>query len=73
MTISGILGMSVILFAFRKGEKWSIPALALAGGIGLIGEIILEIMIFLSRGNIRRNRDTVAPTLYHSDDKSSLW
>jgi hypothetical protein len=48
MTMSGILGIFVILFAFRKGEKWSVPALALAGGIGLIGEIILEIMIFLS-------------------------
>ena len=45
MTMSGILAIFIILFAFRKGEKWSIPALAIAGGIGLIGEIILEIMV----------------------------
>jgi hypothetical protein len=45
MTMSGILSIFIILFAFRTGEKWSIPALAIAGGIGLIGEIILEIMI----------------------------
>lgn len=45
MTMSAILAISIIIFAFREGEKWSIPALALAGGIGLIGEVILEIMI----------------------------
>ncbi|MDA3935694.1 MAG: hypothetical protein PF636_02335 [Actinomycetota bacterium] len=45
MTMSGILGISIILFAFRKGERWSIPALAIAGGVGLIGEIILEIVV----------------------------
>ncbi len=45
MTMSGILAIFIILFAFRKGDKWSIPALGIAGGIGLIGEIILEIMI----------------------------
>jgi len=45
MTMSGILAIFIILFAFRKSEKWSIPALAIAGGTGLIGEIILEIMI----------------------------
>jgi hypothetical protein len=45
MTMSGILAIAIILFAFREGEKWSIPALALAGGIGLIGEVILEMMI----------------------------
>ena len=45
MTMSGILSIFIILFAFRKGEKWSIPALAIAGGIGLVGEIILEIMV----------------------------
>jgi hypothetical protein len=45
MTMSGILSIFIILFAFRKGEKWSIPALAIAGVIGLIGEIVLEIMV----------------------------
>ena len=45
MTMSGILSICIILFAFRKGEKWSIWALAIAGGVGLIGEIILEIMV----------------------------
>ena len=45
MTMSGILSIIIILYAFRKGEKWSIPALSIAGGVGLIGEIILEVMI----------------------------
>jgi len=45
MTMSGILAVFVILYAVRKGEKWSIPALAIAGGIGLVGEIILEAMV----------------------------
>jgi hypothetical protein len=45
MIMSGVLAIFIILFAFRKGEKWSVPALAIAGGIGLIGEIILEIMV----------------------------
>ena len=45
MTMSGILSIFIILFAFRKGEKWSIPALIIAGGIGFVGEIILEIMV----------------------------
>jgi hypothetical protein len=45
MTMSGILAMFIIIFAFRKGEKWSIPALVIAGGIGLVGDIILEIMV----------------------------
>ena len=45
MIMSGILAVFIILFAFRKGRRWSVPALEFAGGIGLIGEIILEIMI----------------------------
>ena len=45
MTMSGILGVCIIGFAFRKGKRWSLPALAVVGGIGLIGEILLEIMI----------------------------
>jgi hypothetical protein len=45
MTMSGILAIFIILFAFRKGEKWSVPALLIAGGAGIIGEIILEIMV----------------------------
>jgi len=45
MTMSGILAVFVVLFAFRQGKKWSIPALAIAGGIGLVGEIILEMMV----------------------------
>ena len=45
MTMSSLLAIFIILFAFRKGEKWSVPALAIAAGIGLIGEIMLEIMI----------------------------
>jgi hypothetical protein len=45
MTMSGILAIFIILFAFRKGKKWSVPALAIAAGLGLIGEILLEIMI----------------------------
>jgi hypothetical protein len=45
MTMSGILAIFIILFAFRKGEKWSVLALGIAAGIGLIGEIILEIMV----------------------------
>lgn len=45
MIMSGILAVFIILFAFRKGRRWSVPALVIAGGIGLIGEIILEIMI----------------------------
>lgn len=45
MTMSGILSIFIILFAFRKGEKWSVPALVLAAGMGLIGEIVLEIMV----------------------------
>jgi hypothetical protein len=45
MIMSGTLSIFIILFAFRKGEKWSIPALAIAGGLGFIGEIILEVMI----------------------------
>jgi hypothetical protein len=45
MTMSGILSVFIILFAYRKKEKWSIPALLITGGIGIIGEIILEIMI----------------------------
>ena len=44
MTMSGILAIFIILFAFRKGEKWSVPALLIVGGVGLIGEVILEIM-----------------------------
>jgi hypothetical protein len=45
MTMSGILAIFIILFAVRKGEKWSVPALAIVAGIGLIGEIVLEIMV----------------------------
>ena len=45
MTMSGILSVFIILFAFRKGEKWSIVALIIACGIGLVGDIILEIMV----------------------------
>jgi hypothetical protein len=45
MTMSGILAIFIILFAFRKGEKWSVPALVIVAGIGLIGEIILEIVV----------------------------
>ena len=45
MTMSGILAVFIILFAFRKGKRWSVPALGIAGGIGFIGEIILEIVI----------------------------
>ena len=30
MTMSGILAIFIILFAFRKGKKWSVPALAIA-------------------------------------------
>ena len=45
MTMSGILAIFIILFAFRKGEQWSVPALLIAGGIGIIGEIILELMV----------------------------
>jgi hypothetical protein len=45
MTMSGILTIFIILFAFRKGEKWSVSALLIAGGVGIIGEIILEIMV----------------------------
>ena len=45
MTMSGILSIFIILFAFRKGEKWSIPALVIAGGIGLVGDLILEILV----------------------------
>ena len=45
MTMSSILFIFIILFAFRRGEKWSVPALVIAGGIGLIGEIILEIIV----------------------------
>ena len=45
MTMSGILSIFIIWFALRKGEKWSIPALVIAGGIGLVGDIILEIMV----------------------------
>jgi hypothetical protein len=46
MIMSGILAIFIICFAVRKGNKWAIPALAIAGGIGLLGEIILEIMVF---------------------------
>jgi len=45
MTMSGTLFMFIIVYAFRKGERWSVPALAIAGGLGLIGEIVLEIMV----------------------------
>jgi hypothetical protein len=45
MTMSGILAIFIILFAFRKGEQWSVPALLIAGGIGIIGEIILEMLV----------------------------
>ena len=45
MTMSGILAIFIILFALRKGETWSAPALVIAAGIGLVGEIILEIMV----------------------------
>jgi hypothetical protein len=45
MTMSGILAIAIILFAFRKGAKWSVPALVVAAGVGLIGEIVLEIII----------------------------
>ncbi len=45
MTMSGILAAFIILFAFRKGKRWSVSALVIAGGIGLIGEIVLEIMV----------------------------
>jgi len=44
MTMSGILAICILVFAFRKGKRWSIPALAIAGGVGLIGEIVLEIV-----------------------------
>ena len=44
MTMSGILAIFILVCAFRKGEKWPVPALAVAGGIGLLGEIVLEIM-----------------------------
>lgn len=49
MTMSGILSLFIILFAFRKREKWSVPALTIAAGVGLIGEIILEMMILKGR------------------------
>jgi len=45
MTMSGIMAIFIILFPFRKGEKWSVLALAIVGGIGLIGEIIFEMMV----------------------------
>ena len=45
MTMSSILAIFIIFIPFRKNEKWSIYALALVGGIGLIGEIILEFLI----------------------------
>ena len=45
MTLSGILAIFITLFAFRKGEKWSVLALEITGGFGLIGEIILEVMV----------------------------
>jgi hypothetical protein len=45
MTMSGVLSIFIIMFAFRKGEKWSVPALGIAAGIGLIGEIILEFIV----------------------------
>jgi hypothetical protein len=45
MIMSGILAVFIILFTFRKGKRWSVPALGIAGGIGFIGEIILEIVI----------------------------
>jgi hypothetical protein len=45
MTMSGVLAIFIILFAFRRGEKWSVPSLGIAAGIGLIGEIILEVMV----------------------------
>jgi hypothetical protein len=45
MTMSAILAIFIILFSFRRGEKWSVPALLIVGGIGIIGEIVLEIMV----------------------------
>ena len=45
MAMSGILSAFIIVYGFREGERWSVPALALAGGLGLIGEIILEIVV----------------------------
>ena len=44
MTMSGILAIFIILFPLKRGEKWALPALAIAGGIGLVGEIVLEIL-----------------------------
>ncbi len=45
MTMSSILGIFIIVHAFRKGQKWSIPALGIAFGIGFIGEVLLEYMV----------------------------
>jgi hypothetical protein len=45
MTMSSILAIFVIWFAYRKGANWAGPALFIAGGIGIIGEIILEVLV----------------------------
>jgi hypothetical protein len=45
MTIFGVLAVFVIVCAFRKGEKWSVPALAGMGAIGLAGGLILGTMV----------------------------
>ncbi|MFN2298245.1 MAG: hypothetical protein ACK2UB_05305 [Anaerolineales bacterium] len=47
MTMSGVLAVFIIWFGVRNGTKWSIPALVIAGGIGLLGEILLEMMVLI--------------------------
>ncbi len=43
MIMSGILAVFIILFTFRKGKRWSVPALGIAGGIGFIEKSFLRL------------------------------
>lgn len=45
MTMSAILALFIICIPFRKHEKWATAALLVPGGIGFIGEVVLEIAV----------------------------